>query len=213
MKRDFKTWMLVLIFGMPVLFLAFIAGLYFIPCGFDQDCSQAALPDIIHTPIPTIIPATMIAADAGGEAASGSGKCIISAQTLLEAWVSSGYPENDPFEFTDANDTLCEGTYKDVSVLFNEANLWYPGALACVTCHNANIAAASAQMDLSSYAGTLAGSRRTSADAQGNDILGAGDWDASLMNQQLFVLKLMPFGRPPGAVADEGPTVFAGTPK
>jgi hypothetical protein len=82
-----------------------------------------------------------------------------------------------------------------------------------VTCHNANITAASAQMDLSSYAGILAGSRRTSADAKGNDILGAGDWNASLMNQQLFVLKLMPFGRPPGAVADEGPTVFAGRPK
>jgi hypothetical protein len=68
-------------------------------------------------------------------------------------------------------------------------------------------------MDLSSYAGILAGSRRASADAKGNDILGSGNWGQSKLNEHLFVLKLMPFGRPPGAVPDEWATIFAGTPK
>ncbi|MBM3150693.1 MAG: hypothetical protein FJZ96_00570 [Chloroflexi bacterium] len=211
MKRDFNTWMLFLIFGMPVLFLAFIAGLYFIPCGLNNDCSQATLPGVIHTPVPTIIPATMVAPEPG-EAAVGSG-CSVSARTLLQAWASSGSPDVGPFEFIDASGTVCTATYADVSRLFSEANLWYPGALACITCHHSNLSAASAQLDLSAYAGMAAGSRRATAGALGNDILGAGEWDSSILNRQLFVLKVMPFGRPPGLVSEEGPTILAGKPK
>ncbi len=210
MKRDFNFWVLVLAFGMPLLFLAFIAGLYFIPCGFNNDCSQAAMPDIIHTPIPTILPATMPFPQTGEAFAAGA-KCVVSAKTLLSAWVDSGYSENEAFRFTDNNGSACQGSYADVEMLFQEANLWYTGAPACITCHNANLASAAAQLDLSSYTGITAGSRRSSANVQGNDILGGGNWDQSNLNDMLFIQQQMPLGRPPGVIPPDGPVIFAGT--
>lgn len=212
MKRDFTFWVLVLVFGMPLLFLAFIAGLYFIPCGFNNDCSQAALPEIIHTPIPTLIPASMPIAQTGGESAGA--KCAVRAMTLLEAWVNSGVPEIEPFEFTDNNGAACTATFADVQVLFSEGNLWYAGAPACTTCHNSNVAAASAQMDLSSYAGILAGSRRASPEMTGNDILGGGVWTNSKIYEGLTLPSgnalAMPLGRPADAFPPGGPLVLVG---
>ena len=52
--------------------------------------------------------------------------------------------------------------------------------------------------------------RRTSPDSKGNDVLGSGDWEASLMYDVLYVRKYMPLGRPPEVPA-EGPVIFAGT--
>ena len=66
-------------------------------------------------------------------------------------------------------------------------------------------------MNLSSYAGIVAGAKRTSPTAQGEDILGGGNWDQSILNNMLFIAQQMPFGRPPGAVAPDGPTIQAGT--
>lgn len=210
MKKDFNTSILMLVFGMPLLFIAFIAGLYFIPCGLGNDCSNATLPDVIHTPIPTIIPATMVVPPVAAADMQG-GKCVVDAETLLSSWVNAKYPEKDPFSFTDQNSTPCQATYADVSVLFKESNLWYNGAPACITCHNSNIAAASAQMDLSSYAGITAGARRATADAKGQDILGGGVWASSSLNDWVFVQQKMPLGRPAGAVAPHGPTLMTGT--
>ena len=211
MKRNFQSWILLLVFAMPVLFIAFIAGLYFIPCGFDNNCAQASLPDIIHTPIPTIIPATMPVTGAGGTSESVQTKCVTNAETLLSSWVNAGYPETDPFNLVDLNGSACQAVFTDVQVLFQEANLWYTGAPACITCHNSNLQAAAVNMDLSSYAGILAGSRRTSADTQRTDILGGGNWSASKLNDMLFVQKKMPYGRPPGTVPEQGPVVLIGT--
>ena len=211
MKRDFQSCMLYALFGLPLFLLAFIAILYVGNCGLSTDCSQASLPGVIHTPIPTLIPATL-PAEGGSEPASAQVKCIVTARTLLSAWVSSGFHENDPFQFTDNRGNTCQATFVDVQPLFTEANLWYSGALACSQCHNADITTASSGMDLSSYEGILAGGKRTSPDAQGEDILGAGNWESSILNDMLFIAKEMPFGRPPGAVSDDGPTIQAGTP-
>jgi hypothetical protein len=211
MKRDFKATMLVLIFGLPIFLLLFIVALYVGNCGFSTDCSQASLPEIIHTPIPTLIPATLPAAgmlQSEGEQL----KCTVTARTLLSSWVSSGYSETDPFQFQDSNANTCQATFVDVTPLFNEANLWYNGALACISCHNSDIASASANMDLSSYAGILAGAKRSSPESKGDDILGGGIWDQSILNDLLFLKQQMPFGRPDGAVAPDGPTIQAGTP-
>jgi mono/diheme cytochrome c family protein len=211
MKRDFKATMLYLIFGLPIFLLLFIVVLYVGNCGFSTDCSQASLPEIIHTPIPTLIPATMPAAGMG-QAEIDQVKCTVTARTLLSAWISSGYHETDPFQFQDANGNTCQATFSDVQPLFTEANLWYSGALACASCHHSDIATASANMDLSSYAGILAGGKRTSPDVKGEDILGGGVWDQSKLNDMLFIKQQMPFGRPPGAVAADGPTIQAGQP-
>jgi len=191
--------------------LLFIVVLYVGNCGFSTDCSQASLPEIIHTPIPTLIPATL-PAEGMGKAEASQAKCTVTARTLLSAWVSSGYHETDPFQFQDANSNTCQATFSDVKPLFTEANLWHNGALACASCHNSEIATASANMDLSSYAGILAGGKRSSPEAKGEDTLGGGVWDQSILKDMLFVKQLMPFGRPPGAVAPDGPTIQAGHP-
>ena len=211
MKRDFKATMLILIFGLPIFLLLFIVVLYVGNCGFSTDCSQASLPEIIHTPIPTLIPATLPAAGVAPSAGE-QVKCTVTARTLLSSWVSSGYPETDSFQFQDSNSNTCQATFTYVQLLFSEANLWYNGALACTSCHNSDIALASANMDLSSYAGILAGGKRTSPEGMGEDILGGGVWNQSILNDLLFVKKQMPFGRPDGAVAPDGPTIQAGMP-
>ncbi len=136
----------------------------------------------------------------------------MTARTLLSAWVSSGYLETEPFQFLDSNSNTCQATFSDVKPLFTESNMWYNGALACSSCHNSDIATSSANMDLSSYPGILAGGKRTSQDAKGEDILGGGVWEQSKLYDMLFVKQLMPFGRPPGAVAPDGPTIQAGIP-
>jgi len=209
MNKDFKAWMMGLIFGLPVFLIFFIAFLYFGNCGFNNDCSQAGLAQIYHTPIPTIFPATL-PVQVKQQISAGSEKCVVSAEPLLSAWVNAKYPEVEPFTFMDNRGATCNATYSEITILFNEANLWYPGALACVSCHNSEVLIASAQLDLSSYAGILAGSRRTALGAKGNDILGNGNWDVSKLREMLFVLKQMPLGRPEGAVADAGPVVQVG---
>jgi mono/diheme cytochrome c family protein len=102
--------------------------------------------------------------------------------------------------------------FVDIQPLFNESNLWYTGALSCTQCHNSDVAHSSANMDLSSYEGILAGGKRPSPDAKGEDILGGGNWDKSILNDMLFISQKMPFGRPPGAVAVDGPIIQAGQP-
>jgi hypothetical protein len=212
MKLDFKSSMVLLIFGLPVFLLGFIVFLYVGNCGFSTDCSKVALPEVIHTPIPTLIPATMPVPEVG-VASGAAGKCSVTTRTLLSAWVSSGFPETEKFDFVDLNGATCEAAYAEIEPLFSESNLWYSGALACASCHHSDLASASAQLDLSTYAGVLAGSRRSSPDAKGNDILGGGDWESSMLNIMLFVGKQMPLGRPVDAFPEDGPTILAGTQK
>ncbi len=173
---------------------------------------DASLPEKIHTPIPSLIPATLPVPKLADIVASAP-KCTVNARTILSAWVNAGYPEKDTFEFTDLYGVICEATFADVDVLFTEGNMWYQGAPACITCHQSSLTAAGAKMDLSSYAGIVAGSQRTSPDAKGNDILGGGNWDKSKLNDMLFISKKMPNGRPAGAVAEDGPIIFTGQPK
>ena len=211
MKLDFKSCMLYAVFGLPIFLLLFIGILYVANCGFSTDCSQASLPAIIHTPIPTLIPATLPSAGEVRPVAAQT-KCTVTARTLLSAWVSAGYKETEPFQFNDLKGNTCQATFTDVMPLFTDANLWYSGALACSQCHHADISYASANMDMSSYEGVLAGGKRTSPEAAGEDILGGGNWELSKLNDMLFIAQQMPFGRPPGAVAEDGPTILAGVP-
>jgi len=198
------------IYGTLVVFLIGVLGwivyLYFSACGFSTSCQKgAAIVVVNRTPIPTLVPATLPANNEHGARPQTAAKCQVSAVDLIGAWVLAGYPETGVFHFKDATGTACVATFEnDVQWLFTAADLWYPGALACAACHGPDLAASPARLDLSTYAGILAGSERTSRTDKGKDILG-GSWEASLLYETLAL------GHPPEAPS-ESPIIFAGTP-
>ncbi len=201
--------MLVILLAVLVIF--FGASLYFNSCSYRNNCLESGRARIVHTPIPTLIPLSQPANMVSFPVEFSTENCTVNAETLLAAWVSSGYPETDNFKFVDANQMDCVATFTDVLPLFSQGNLWYPGALACTACHNSDLnPASSAQLDLSSYAGILAGSHRTAGSAKGDDILGNGSWDDSQLYQVLFVSKTMPAGRPVDTSLNAGPIIYAG---
>jgi mono/diheme cytochrome c family protein len=210
MKRDFGSCMLYALFGLPIFLLLFIATIYFANCGFNAQCSGVAQPPIIHTPIPTLIPASLTN-PVGGAQVQAKAVCRVTARNLLDTWVTSAVTETQQFSFTDITGNNCVATFADVMPLFTLPGIWYPGALACDACHNSNLDAAADHLDMSSYQGILAGGRRTSLTATGEDILGGGDWQNSILNKVLFVDKSMPFGAPAGALSADGPTIIAGS--
>lgn len=204
--------------GLPTMLLVWIFGLYFFGCGATNSCTGISLPDL--TPVPTLLAATLPAPKVGAEAVAATPKCSLTALSLIGDWVSSGYPEKDTFTFTDAKGTNCTATFKDdVQKLFITPNLWYDGAPACTTCHYADVAKATKNMDLSSYAGILAGSNRVGGKPKGDDILGGGNWNDALLHKMLFAPNgkteigrpPMPLGRPT-TVPAEGPVISAGIP-
>jgi mono/diheme cytochrome c family protein len=213
MIRHFNIWVTFLGLILLVLVIIFAGSLYGGSCSYHNNCMEGGRSRAAHTPIPTLIPATLQANGAGYAYSSSPDNCTATAETLLSAWVSAGSSETQPFQFTDSNAVPCQATFADVQPLFTDPNLWYPGALACSSCHSAELStAASAQLDLSSYASVVAGSRRTSTSAKGVDILGGGNWQASRLNQVLFVLHQMPYGIPASAASAQGPTILAGFP-
>ncbi|MBN1453194.1 MAG: hypothetical protein JW963_19425 [Anaerolineales bacterium] len=206
---DFRKLFYGVLIAFVGVLVVWVSIVYISACGFSFTCQQGR-PVVYSTPIPTLAAATLPAPDFSVQSPTVN-RCRVAAVNLIGAWVSSGHPETDVFTFTDIDGLTCEATYgEDVEPLFLESNLWYPGSLSCASCHNADLTVSSAQMDMTTYAGLLAGSRRTSANVKGNDVLGGGDWEASLMYDVLYVRKYMPLGRPPEVPA-EGPVIFAGT--
>lgn len=219
MKDTMKSIMLGVLVGMPTMILAWVFLPFIFGCASTDSCTGIHLPEM--TSIPTLPAATMPPPKVGALAVSSAPKCRIAAVTLIGAWVTAGYSETEPFTFTDITGKNCTATFKDdVQQLFVTPNLWFNGAPACTTCHYADVKKATMNMDLSSYAGILAGSHRANAQPKGNDILGGGNWDIALLHQMLYAPNgrtqigrpPMPFGRPATVPAD-GPIVFAGTPQ
>ena len=198
------------IYGTLAVFILGILGwigvLYVSACGFTTTCQKSAsLVVVDRTPITTLVPATLPAPRAAGSG-SQPASCETSAFDLIAAWVESGSPEAASFPFKDRTGTTCMATFeKDVTRVLSEANVWYPGSLGCTTCHGADLAASPANLDLTSYAGILAGTGRERSDEEGADILGGGDWEQSVLFQTLVL------GHPPGAPS-EGPILYAGVP-
>jgi mono/diheme cytochrome c family protein len=213
MIRHFRIWVILLGFILTALLIYSGITLYVDSCAYHNNCLDGGRAILAHTPIPSLIPATLQPNATVISIPSSTENCTITAETLLSAWVMSGFPEDQPFQFTDLNNVACEATFSDVLPLFTQSNQWFEGALACTSCHTTNLStAASAELDLSSYAGIVAGSRRTAGSATGQDILGGGSWQKSRLNQVLFVLHQMPFGAPANAVPIAGPTILAGLP-
>jgi len=176
---DFKKLLYGVLIGFVLLIVGFVSFAFIWSCGLDFSCEQAK-PIPLGTPVPTLIPATLPAPKTDG-VPDAFGKCEVKALDLLGAWIAAGSPESDAFPFTDLGGNPCEATFSaDVLPLFSESQLWFPASLSCTSCHNDAFAERSAGLDLTSYAGILAGSRRASADAKGTDILG-GDWTNSLL--------------------------------
>ena len=219
MNDSTKKIIFTVLVSLPTLLVVWVFSLYFFGCGTTNTCTGIQLPAM--TPIPTLLPATLPAPKVGADAAlAGAPKCRIAALNLIGAWVSAGFTEKDPFPFSDVKGASCTATFQtDVQKLFVTPNLWYDGAPACITCHYADIAKATKNMDLSSYAGILAGSNRLNGAPKGNDILGGGNWDNALLHKMLFAPNgkteigrpAMPLGRP-ATVPAEGPVISAGAP-
>ncbi len=207
----------VFLFGLPVFMALFVFGLYFFGCSSTNSCTGIEQPAV--TPIPTLIAATLPAPKVGADAAAAIPRCRVAALDLISAWVKAGIPEKDAFDFTDAKGQACTANFPDdVQKLFAEANLWYDGAPACTTCHYADVTKATKNMDMSSYNGILAGSNRVDGKPKGDDILGGGNWDQSLLYNMLHApggqttigRPAMPLGRP-ATVPENGPILSAGT--
>ena len=211
--RHFKIWVILLGFVLVVLVVGSGIILYTGSCSYRNNCLEGGRAVLAHTPIPSLIPATLQPNATVVSVPSSSENCTVSAETLLSAWVMAGSSENQPFQFTDANEVACEAAFTDVQPLFSQSNLWYQGALACSSCHNVNLSPAdSGGLDLSSYAGVVTGSHPIGGGIEGQDILGGGDWQQSKLYQALFVSHQMPFGARVNAVPSAGPTILAGLP-
>jgi hypothetical protein len=77
---------------------------------------------------------------------------------LIGAWVEAGIPEVEPFDYTGRDGDTYQGYFAvDILPLFTKTGIWFEGSRACDSCHFANSAASAHEMDLSSYAGILAG--------------------------------------------------------
>jgi hypothetical protein len=177
-----------MIYGTILVFLVgvstWVGFLFLNACGFTLTCPRGE-PQVDRTPVPTLIPATLPAMPMGDGEVMISEQCRVPALDFIGAWVEAGAQEHDAFQFTDVNGQNCEATFEEVQPLFAEANLWSSGSVACVACHSVDVAVSPAQLDLSSYAGILAGSRREDAESKGTDILGDGNWKNSLLYEFL----------------------------
>jgi mono/diheme cytochrome c family protein len=65
MKRDFRTAMILLAFSLPLIAVLFIGSIYFSNCGTSNNCARGDLAAVIHTSIPTLLPATLPAPTLG----------------------------------------------------------------------------------------------------------------------------------------------------
>ena len=135
----------------------------------------------------------------------------VRAVDLIAAWVEAGAPETDAFgEYN--------GTFADnVLPLFTENGAWYEGSQACTGCHFANSEASYHEMDLSSFAGIMAGgdvlSEPPGVPLFGQSEVGATDydWEHSKLRERLRNNRM-----PPGIEFDiteenrDGPIILAG---
>jgi hypothetical protein len=166
---------------------------------------------IARTPIPSLIPATLPAPKVLPlQISYGTGECKIPALDLISAWVKAGKPEENAFPFKASDNSSCQATYlKDVQPLFHEPNIWFPGAIACVTCHGEDVTKSPGGLSLVDYQNIVSGSRRKALTDKGNDILGdENTWEKSKLYIQILT-RQMPVGRPQTS-PEKGPVINTG---
>ena len=209
---DFKKIMYTVIIGFLLLVVGWVSFLFLNTCGFSLDCPRAkTLEIVVRTPIPTLVPGTLPAQLMDGQPGAFD-KCAVKALDLLGAWVSAGSPESEAFAFEDVNANPCEATFEaDVQPLLTQSQVWFPASLSCTSCHNTAFKEGTGGLDLTSYAGLMAGSGRAALDGpKGRDILGGGNWPASILYEVLMRTENIPTGHPPLAYPTSNLIVFAG---
>ncbi len=142
--------------------------------------------------------------------------CDLNAVDLLGAWVESGAPESDEFEYGGVPATFED----DVLPLFTSNNIWFTGGQKCDGCHFDNSENSDHEMDLTTYQGVMFGADALS-EPPGVPILGQSevdatdfDWDHSKLRERLRNNRM-----PPGIEFDpseanrDGPTIMVGVAK
>jgi hypothetical protein len=207
--NDVRKYIYGTLIAFVIVISLWVGFVYLNACGFTLTCKRGD-PPVDRTPIPTLLPATLPAAETSGSTnVAVSDQCRVAAVDLIGAWVTNGFSETEAFQFTDMNGQNCESTFEEVEPLFLEANFWYSGSFSCVSCHSVDVTISPAQLDLSSYAGIMAGSQRADAESEGTDILGAGDWESSLLYEFISTKKA---DIPGHAEIDTELVIFAGKP-
>ncbi|MEW5830128.1 MAG: hypothetical protein AB1846_14630 [Chloroflexota bacterium] len=82
-------------------------------CGFSRNCAQAQA-TVERTPVAVPPAATVPAVVFVGEEQAAPETCRVSASDLVDAWAEAGYPESEPFPFTDADGQSCQATADEV---------------------------------------------------------------------------------------------------
>lgn len=191
MNDDVRKYIYGALTVVVVGLLVWAGIVYLNACGLTLTCKRGKTP-VAGTPIPTLIPATLPVLPMESGAPASAETCPVAAVDLVGAWVEAGASDTEAFQFEDANGQACEASFEDVKPLFVNSNLWYSGSLSCTSCHSVDLAVSPAQLDLSSYEGILAGSRRADDASKGTDILGGGNWESSLLYQFLAETKDVP---------------------
>lgn len=199
--NDVRKFIYGAIIGLFAFVGLMISVVYISACGLTFTCNRAD-PKLNLTPIPTLIPHTESQVKQG-QSMTEFNKCQVNAVDLIGAWATAGTPEADPFPFKSLNGESCEGTFSvDVQPLFVENELWKTGTIGCVSCHNADLTDRSSGLDLSTYNAVLLGSRRVpGSTSKGNEILGNGDWEKSVLYDVLANQALVPAGHSADAPA------------
>lgn len=202
-----------MIYGTLALFLAFLVAwlgfVYISACGFTLNCIQGA-PLVVRTPVPTLIPYGEAEQQTGMITEGEFSQCRVVATDLIAAWAMAGHSESEPFEFTDLDGQSCEATFADIQPLFVENSIWEPGALGCVSCHNAELTDRSGGLDLSSYEAISLGTRRVAeSTSPGTDIFGDEEWEGSLLHEVLVNQGLTPLGHSPDEPPNQ-PIIYVG---
>ena len=138
----------------------------------------------------------------------------VRAVDMIGTWVEAGAPEAEPFGEYGA-------TFEaDILPLFVEDDLWFEGSQACTACHAGGGVTAIPSMDLSSYAGILAGeidsSNGSTISLLGETTPGAGDfdWEASILRASLRNNRMPPeFPFDISGENRDGPVILAGKTK
>src|SRR3990172_494147 len=143
-----------------------LATLLLFSCAKETPTEALPPPDtpIPATQAPSAVAPTEEMMDESGGAAYGV--------DLIGAWVDVGVPETEPFEYEGVDGNTYSATFEvDVLPLFTTAGAWFENSAPCSSCHFGLNENSAHEMDLTSYAGILAGAD-TLEEPPGEPLLG-----------------------------------------